>query len=67
MKGFQQHMHMAKVSDEIWAKVLKATDRISSVNEQFFRPLMRIDDDEKISKCLDILIELGTKYFHKQV
>ena len=66
MAYFQQHMLMAKLSDDIWAKVTRATDNIS-INEKFFRPLMRIDDDEKIGKCLDVLIEAGIKDFHKKV
>jgi hypothetical protein len=67
MAGYQQHMHMARLSDEIWTKVLRATEKVTAINEKFFRPLMRIDDDEKIKECLNILMEEGTKVFHKKV
>ncbi|XP_060608644.1 uncharacterized protein LOC132760637 [Ruditapes philippinarum] len=67
MAGYQQHMHMARLSDEIWTKVLRATEKVTAINEKFFRPLMRIDDDEKIKECLNILMEDGTKVFHKKV
>jgi hypothetical protein len=44
---------MARLSDEIWTKVLRATEKVTAVNEKFLRPLMRINEDEKIKECLD--------------
>lgn len=66
MAAYQQHVNMAKLPEDIWAKAVRGAENLQ-VSEKFFRPLMRIDDEDKISLCLDKLIEGGKNAFNKQV
>lgn len=64
---YGKHMHMARLPDQIWKKVIKATEKVGQVSEKFFRPMMRLIDNEKIEKCLDTLTDIGVKEFKSQV
>lgn len=63
--AYQQRVNMAKLPEGIWAKAVRETENINL--SEFFGPLMRLDDEEKISICLDTHVERGKIEPSKQV
>ncbi|XP_052287057.1 uncharacterized protein LOC127882458 [Dreissena polymorpha] len=65
--GYQQHLNLAQLPEDVWSMFVQASDKNENLSEKFFRPLMRINSMELIRKCLTTLLHTGQKEFRKHV
>lgn len=61
-----QHLQMARIQEDVFKKVVQASEK-KHVNEKFFKPMLRLNDDNLYHTCLDVLIADGENSFKKKV
>ncbi|XP_052265866.1 uncharacterized protein LOC127868277 isoform X2 [Dreissena polymorpha] len=70
VRRFQQsygiHLKMAQLEQNVWAMVEDVSESVVNITEKFFRPLMKLTDDE-IKTCLEILKSQGLAEYNKKV
>ncbi|KAH3870556.1 hypothetical protein DPMN_033744 [Dreissena polymorpha] len=69
MRRFQQsygiHLQMAQLEQNVWDMV-EESESVVKITEKFFRPLMKLSDDE-IKTCLEILKSQGLTEYNEKV